>query len=617
MPFVAAFLIPLLGRWLPQRGAWISLAATLGALLMAIDLMLRLGDNSLHLPQTLSLAWFSVGIYDFTWGFQLDGLSLLMTLIVSGISLLVQIYSLGYMPDSPRLKHYFASLSLFTSGMLLVVLADNYFQLFIGWELMGLCSYLLIGYDWDREAAGKAAVKAFLTTRIGDLGFYAALLAIFLMLGTYNFGQIQDHLHDGGIAPWSITLLALLIFAGVVGKSAQFPLHVWLPDAMEGPTPVSALIHSATMVAAGVYLTARSYVLFAASPMALHVVAWVGGGTALFAALLGTVARDVKRMLAYSTISQLGLMLLGLGVMGYSSGVMHMATHAAFKALLFLTAGSIIHAVHTNDAWKMGSLSKQMVITASVFFVGACALAAIPPFAGFFSKDKIIESIYFAHQPGLLVLAYCVSGLTAFYVFRMLALIFLGEPRERDRFAHAHESPWSMTIPMIILACFAAGFGWILNQPETFALFFSSPLPGATPETAHAPLWVMGTGIGVAVSGMAFGLYLYTGSLVGVQRLAAAFRPIHHLLARQFFIDELYEIIFLRPVRLLAVAADWWDRQIIDRIFVDGFKTLADQLLSRGTPAEAAASSERSGRVQSYLMIVTMAAILLMLWNTR
>ena len=296
-----------------------------------------------------------------------------MGLIVSGVSLLVQVYSLGYMADSPRLKHYFASISLFTAGMLLVVLANNYFQLFIGWELMGLCSYLLIGYDWDREAAGKAAVKAFLTTRIGDLGFYAALLAIFLILGTYNFTQIQEHLHDGGFSPVAITLLALLIFGGVVGKSAQFPLHVWLPDAMEGPTPVSALIHSATMVAAGVYLTARSYVLFAASPVALHVVAWVGDGRRFLRRFLGAVARDVKRMLAYSTISQLGLMLLGLGVMGYSGAVMHMATHAAFKALLFLAAGSIIHAVHTNDAWKMGSLSKQMVITCTVFFIGACA----------------------------------------------------------------------------------------------------------------------------------------------------------------------------------------------------------------------------------------------------
>ena len=491
LPFLAAFAIPLIGRWLPQRGIWLSLAAVLSSFIIAVDLLLRVGDGSLRLPhEVASIPWFSVGIYDFSWGFQLDGLSLLMGLIVTGISLLVQIYSLDYLPDSPRLKHYFASISLFTAGMLLVVFADNYFQLFIGWELMGLCSYLLIGYDWDREAAGKAAVKAFLTTRIGDLGFYGALLAIFLMLGTFNFAQIQERLHDGALSPWAITLISLLIFGGVVGKSAQFPLHVWLPDAMEGPTPVSALIHSATMVAAGIYLTARSYVLFSSSPLALHVVAWVGGGTSLFAALLGVTARDIKKMLAYSTISQLGFMLLGLGVMGYSGSMMHMATHAAFKALLFLAAGSVIHAVHTNDVWKMGSLSKQMAGTFTVFLFGALALAAIPPFAGFFSKDKILESLYLSHQLPLLVLAYGVSGLTAFYVFRVVALVFLGEPRERDRFAHAHESSWAMTIPMLILAFFAVAFGWILSRPEIFQLFFASPL-GAAPEPASAPAWVM------------------------------------------------------------------------------------------------------------------------------
>jgi len=617
LPFAAAFLIPIFGRWLPQRGAWLSIAAVMASFIIALDLLLRVGDGSLLLPHAVTpVPWFSVGLYEFVWGFQLDGLSLLMGLIVTGVSLLIQIYSLGYMSDAPRLKQYFASLSLFTSGMLLVVFSDNYFQLFIGWELMGLCSYLLIGYDWDREAAGKAAVKAFLTTRIGDLGFYAALLTIFIILGTFNFVQIEERLLDGGLSSWAITLMALLIFGGVVGKSAQFPLHVWLPDAMEGPTPVSALIHSATMVAAGVYLTARSYVLFSGSPMAMHIVSWVGGGTSLMAALFGVATRDIKRMLAFSTISQLGLMLLGLGVSGYSGSVMHMATHAAFKALLFLAAGSVIHAVHTNDIWKMGSLSKQMAVTFTVFLFGALALAAIPPFAGFFSKDKIIENIYLAHQPGLLALAYSVSGLTAFYVFRVIGLVFLGQPKERDRFAHAHESPWVMTIPMIILAFFAVSFGWILSRPSIFETFFSAPLHHAALEAA-IPAWVMITANSVAVGGMGLGLFLYTGDLTRVESLARVFHPIHHFLFRQAYLDEAYELFLLRPVRGLAAGLDWFDRQIIDRIFVDGFKTIADELLSRRTPEEATASGERSGRIQNYLMIVTFAALVLLFWNSH
>jgi NADH-quinone oxidoreductase subunit L len=305
-----------------------------------------------------------------------------------------------------------------------------------------------------------------------------------------------------------------------------------------------------------------------------------------------------------------------LGVHGYSAGLMHMATHAAFKALLFLAAGSIIHAVHTNEVWKMGSLSKQMALTFTVFLFGALALAAIPPFAGFFSKDKILESIYLAHQTPLLVLAYTVSGLTAFYVFRMVALIFLGEPRERDRFAHAHESPWGMAIPMLILAFFALVFGWILSRPEIFTLFFASPL-GPVAETLTAPPWVMYVAIAVAASGMGLGLYVYTGNLERVESLAQTFRPIHQFLVHQAYMDELYEAVFLKPVRMLANALDWWDRQIIDRVFVDGFKTVADVLLSRHTAQETAASEERSGRIQNYLMMVTLAALVLLLWSSR
>jgi NADH-quinone oxidoreductase subunit L len=398
---------------------------------------------------------------------------------------------------------------------------------------------------------------------------------------------------------------------------------------MEGPTPVSALIHAATMVTAGVYMIARTHVLYDHSPFALGVVATVGAATALFAATIGLVQNDIKRVLAYSTISQLGYMIMGLGVGGYSAGLFHLTTHAAFKALLFLGAGSIIHAVHTNDMWKMGSLSKQMPTTFWTFLAGTLSLVAFYGTSGYYSKEMIIGQAYASHHVLLYVIGCAGAFLTSFYMTRAFALVFLGEPRERDRFAHAHESPWSMTIPLIILAVPSLILGWYMHAPETLSKFFS--LPGLPPEV-ETPRWVGLVGLGSGLAGLLVGGILYLGSLSLVGSLAKAFAPVHKLLKNKYYVDEIYWALFVRPTARLAEVLDWIDFNIIDRIFVDGFGVIAtfwsniqswfdDHVVDgavdgAGWTAEglgALARRVQNGLVQNYLLVITMALVALMM----
>ena len=424
--FWRAILIFFFGRWLPVKGAALGILACVASFGISFDLLMQVLDGTLKLPlRDCTIPGLTSGSFSSNGAFCWTGRPLVLLVAVSGISALIQIYSVGYMHDAPRFKRFFAYLSLFTAAMLALVLANNYLQFFIGWEIMGACSYFLIGFEFERDAAGAAGNKAFLTTRLGDLGFYAGLLTIFFVIGTFNFTQIQSHLADGNVSPHMALIIALLLFCGTIGKSAQLPLHVWLPDAMEGPTPVSALIHAATMVAAGVFLVARSYGFFLQAPQALEVVAWVGGITAIFAATIALAADDVKKVLAYSTISQLGYMIMGLGVGGYSAGLFHLTTHAAFKALLFLGAGSIIHAVHTNDIWKMGSLSKQMPTTFWTFLAGTLSLVGFCGTSGYFSKEMILGAAYSSHH----VLLYGDR------LFRGLPDFFLYDPGLRARFS--------------------------------------------------------------------------------------------------------------------------------------------------------------------------------------
>src|SRR5579864_4765409 len=468
MPLLAFVLIIWRGDRLPGRGAFVSIA---GIVLAGLGGLQLLGEVGMGARADLTYRWVTLGNHPLTVGFVVDPLSAVMAAMVGVVASLITIYSVGYMHGDPRFSRFFAYLSLFQFSMLFLVLADNFLFIYAGWELVGLCSYLLIGFWFERPSAARAALKAFITTRVGDFSMMIGILILFLHTHTLNFTEVFKGIEAGQIGGPLLTAAAILVFGGAVGKSAQVPLHVWLPDAMEGPTPVSALIHAATMVAAGVYLVARTYPLFLASPdhTALTVVAYIGGITAVVAATMGVVEDDIKRVLAYSTISQLGYMMLGLGVLGYTAGMFHLITHAFFKALLFLGAGSVIHGVATNNIKQMGGLAQAMPWTAWTFIAATLALTGIPPFAGFFSKDQVLAAA-FAHDRVLWALGAAGAFLTSLYMGRLIWYTFAGTYRGGDPQAPAHgsaghggphESPAVMVVPLVILAVFAVFLGWV------------------------------------------------------------------------------------------------------------------------------------------------------------
>ena len=437
-----------------------ALSSSLALSLWVLTAVMAAPHHVLPMPD---ISWLVVGDLNIHLGLIVDSLTAVMLVVVTGVSLMVQIYSQGYMHGDPGYHRYYAWMSLFTASMLGVVMADNLLLVFVFWELVGLCSYLLIGFWFHRPAARNAATKAFVVTRLGDFGFLAAILVLFYNTGTFDIAELHSLAITGALAGTTLTWAAIGIFSGAVGKSAQFPLHVWLPDAMEGPTPVSALIHAATMVAAGIFLVARTFPLFEHSIEALTTVAIIGGFTALFAATMGLVMTDIKRVLAYSTISQLGYMMLGLGAGGIAIGIFHLFNHAFFKALLFLGAGSVNHATGTFDLRLMGGLRKVMPWTYATFLIASLSIAGIWPLAGFWSKDEILASSL-ANQPILFYLAMLTVFMTAFYMFRVVFLTFGGEYRGGGSEAHSgkpHESPSVMVIPMAILAILAVVYGWL------------------------------------------------------------------------------------------------------------------------------------------------------------
>src|SRR5690606_2910268 len=387
--------------------------------------------------------------------------------VVTLVSLMVHIFSVGYMEGDARYKRYYGVLSLFTASMLGLVIADNLLFLFVFWELMGLCSYLLIGHYYEERANVHAANKAFLTTRVGDVGMFIGILLLFAAAGTFRFDELTARIADGTLSLPVLTVAAILLFIGPIGKSAQFPLHVWLPDAMAGPTPASALIHAATMVAAGVYLVARGYGLFTPVPEALEVVAWIGAFTALFAATIALVMEDIKKVLAYSTTSQLGFMVAALGVGAYTAAVFHLMTHAFFKALLFLASGSVIHAVHTQNMHQMGGLFKKLPVTSWVWLIGAGALIAIPPLSGFWSKEELLLDAWH-HNPPIFWVLVAAAALPAFYTTRATYLTFFGTPRDKHAYEHAHEGGRVMTYPLMILGVLAAVSGFVASPLAGF-----------------------------------------------------------------------------------------------------------------------------------------------------
>ena len=464
-PLVATVLITLFTR------RWKGLSATLsiGAIVLGFVLSLRLFallafQGQQHWPHTIQ--WLTIGNVRIEFGMTTDALSILMLLVVTGVGSAIHIYSLGYMKGDPGFSRFFACMSLFTFSMLGIVLANNFIQIFIFWELVGVSSYLLIGFWFEKPSAADAGKKAFLVNRIGDFGMMLGILLLWSYAGTFNFAELQQRLPSLGLSAGTLALIGTLIFCGAVGKSAQFPLHVWLPDAMEGPTPVSALIHAATMVAAGVYMLCRVSWLILPSPAALTLIAWIGGITAIMAATIAIAQNDIKRILAYSTLSQLGYMVMAVGLGGPTQAMFHLTTHAFFKALLFLGAGSVILALHhEQDIWKMGGLWKKTPITFWTFLIGTLALAGVWPLAGFYSKDEILLMAMHKSTP-LFIIGVVTAFLTAYYMGRECFVVFFGKPRDHHAYDHAHESPWVMTVPLILLAVFSIIAGWKGEVPH-------------------------------------------------------------------------------------------------------------------------------------------------------
>ncbi len=588
-PLLGVLVNGLLGRRLGRRvvslvGPAVVLASFLTALVPLLGLLQSPGEFESH---SRLFTWIAVGKFQVEASLLLDPLSLVMVLVVAGVGFLIHVYSTSYMAGDERFARFFTLLNLFVLSMLILVLADNFLLLYVGWELVGFCSYMLIGFWFEKPSAADAGKKAFLVNRVGDFGFALGVFLIFVTFGSLAYADVLNAGAIEAIAPATITLIALLLFVGAVGKSAQIPLYVWLPDAMEGPTPVSALIHAATMVTAGVYMISRTSLLFGASETASAVVAWIGVLTAFFAATIALVQTDLKRILAYSTVSQLGYMMLGVGVGGYAAGIFHLATHAFFKALLFLGAGSVMHALAGElNIFKMGGLREKMPTTYRTFFWGAMALAGFPLLSGFFSKDEILWLA--ANKSWLLWGVGIVTAfITATYAFRMVFVVFLGQPRAKKLFDHAHESPSAMTAPLLILAGLAIA-GGLLNLPgELFGVERLGLINNALEHTVahHHVHYGQGVQWGLlAVSGV-----LPVVALVLVQRwwgirsdggkrLTTRYAWLYKLLAEKYYVDELYMAAIVNPLRRLAAFLT----EALDQRVIDGAVNGVASLLGRG-----------------------------------
>lgn len=578
-PLIGFLLLNGFGRFFSKRvSGFLASVTVLGSFIVSI-LMLRdvFLAGAIRVPL---FTWFHVGQTTVSFALLLDSLSLLMCLMITGVGFLIHVYSIGYMHEEEGFTRYFSHLNLFIFFMLFLVLSDSFLGMFVGWEGVGLCSYLLIGFWFQTTAFGQAAKKAFLMNRVGDLGFILGILAMIIAFGSTQFSVVFSGASHLPIGSGIITVIALLLFVGATGKSAQIPLFTWLPDAMAGPTPVSALIHAATMVTAGVYMVARSHVFYMSSPIASTVVLWVGLSTALLGAIIATRQSDIKKILAYSTMSQLGLMVSALGLGAYSAALFHMLTHAFFKALLFLAAGSVIHALHgEQNVFKMGGLRKSLPFTFGVFLIGALALAGFPPFSGFFSKDMILLAAL-EHSPLVFALLVFVSILTAYYVCRLVVLVFMGTARSDKT---AHESSWIMQIPLGILAIFAAASGF-LHLPETLDIKL-----------------VVGT---VVIIGLMIAWCYRRFSQVQVSDEKSS------LISNKFYIDEMYNGLIIRPILLLA--------RFFSTIFDPVILELPATILGKSVMFSGRRLKQiQNGHIGFYLLVMTAAiAVILvqLLW---
>jgi NADH-quinone oxidoreductase subunit L len=516
--------------------------------------------------------WIVAGPFKTAVAAQVDQLAAVMLLVVTGVSFLIHVYSVGYMHDDDGYARFFTYMNLFVFSMVMLVLAGNFLLFYVFWEAVGLCSYLLIGFWYEKKSASDAGKKAFIVNRVGDFGFGLGVMLIWVTFGTLQFGEVFAKA-DASVSTNTYLAIALLLFMGACGKSAQLPLFTWLPDAMEGPTPVSALIHAATMVTAGVYMVARCHKLFEMAPLSLEIVAWVGGLTALFAASIGLVQTDIKRVLAYSTISQLGYMFVGVGVGAYAAGVFHLVTHAFFKALLFLGAGSVIHGLSgEQDLRKMGGLAPRMMTTTVTFLVGAFGLAGIPPLAGFFSKDEILGAVFHGHRYLLWAMLLLGAFMTAFYTFRLVFLAFFGGPRMPKEVAHhIHESPAVMTIPLIVLAVLTVVAGLAVGIPSSqgtaFAHFLAPVLPLEESEhSAGVAFSLLVLSALVAIAGVALAWMVYGRIPVRAASIGVARNPLHKILIDKYYVDEIYDALFVKPIYQLSL----WLARVFDPRVIDG-----------------------------------------------
>jgi NADH-quinone oxidoreductase subunit L len=596
--------------------------AFLIALLIFGEMMASPAEDRKHLIEFFP--WIAAGSLQIVVGFQVDQLSILMTLIVTGVGFVIHVYSIGYMSGDKGFARFFAYLNLFIFAMLILVLADNFLLLFLGWEGVGLCSYLLIGFWYDKKfekgTTSDAAKKAFIVNRVGDFGFLIGVFLIFTTFGGLSFETVFARAE--GLSPGDPTILwiTILLLVGCTGKSAQIPLHVWLPDAMAGPTPVSALIHAATMVTAGVYLVARTSFLFVLSPTTMAIMAGVAIFTALFAGSIGLVQNGIKKVLAYSTISQLGYMFLGLSVGAFASGIYHLVTHAFFKACLFLGAGAVIHAMSgEEDIRKMGGLKHKLPITYWTFLIASLAIAGFPGTSGFFSKDEILWKAFSQGSMSLWILGLLGAGLTAFYMFRLGALAFHGEPRWQAG-VHPHEAPKTMTVPLVMLA-FLSIVGGLLGVPASLGGGNSiekwlepvfekaySRLQIVKPfhESTEVLLTILSAA--VALSSIGFALYIYTRRINIARRLATSFRSIYNILFNKYFIDEIYDAVFVSPTIKTSekLLWKWFDVGIIDGC-VNGVAKVVSLLSVR-------VRRMQTGLVQNYALFVVVGIVVILGW---
>jgi NADH-quinone oxidoreductase subunit L len=603
LPLLATAVITLFTLRCKTTSSLISIGAIVIGFVLSI---VFINANSFHPAVTeTSTNWLTIGDLHVDFGLKLDALSLMMLLIVTGVGGAIHIYSFGYMHEDKGMARFFAFMSLFTFSMLGIVLANNFLEMFIFWELVGVSSYLLIGFWFEKPSAGDAAKKAFITNRLGDFGFLLGILMVWGLLGSLNFSALQNSIVANPAALGAMaTTAGLLIFCGAIGKSAQFPLHVWLPDAMEGPTPVSALIHAATMVAAGVYMLCRVFFLLDAD--ALHVIAYIGGFTALLAALIAVQQNDIKRILAYSTLSQLGYMVMAVGLSGPPPAMFHLTTHAFFKALLFLGAGSVIHALHEEqDIWKMGGLKKKMPITFWTFIIGTLALSGVPPFSGFYSKDSIIGQALEQKSYPLFAVAVFVAALTTFYMFRLFFVAFLGDART-EKAKHAHESPAVISLPLVVLAVFAVVGGYIGITNIYGSQFVPDAEKLSVVQQALEPLhniFPMLCGIGAVAVGLITAFVLY--GKTATDPLPAKLGGLATAMKNRFYFDEFYEATFIRAHDFIATVADW-----IDRWLVEGFCIGA---IRGGTDLSGRALRlMQTGNLQTYAFLFVLGVALLL-----